>query len=152
MENWPWRINARSSWTFLRFFCRNLLAIFFQDGEHIDAQAGARDMIKRGDSGDIITIDSVRGLVDNPLGYVAYGTTKRVVHLLTRQLATEWTKYKIHVNAIAPSVVETPLANLILKTPVVKALFMSRIPFGRPMIPDELVGTAIYPPPKRQVL
>jgi gluconate 5-dehydrogenase len=113
-------------------------------GTFLCAQAVARDMIKRGEGGNIVTIGSVRGLVGHPLGYVAYGTSKGAVHLLTRQLATEWAKYRIHVNAIAPSVVETPLANFILKTPEVKDLFMSRIPFGRPMVPDELVGTAVY--------
>jgi gluconate 5-dehydrogenase len=113
-------------------------------GTFLCCQAVGRDMIRRGSGGKIITIGSVRGLVGHPLGYVAYGTSKGAVHLLTRQLATEWAKYKIHVNCIAPSVVETPLANFILKTPEVKELFMSRIPFGRPMVPEELVGTAIY--------
>jgi gluconate 5-dehydrogenase len=113
-------------------------------GTFLCCQAVARDMIRRGSGGNIITIGSVRGLVGHPLGYVAYGTSKGAVHLLTRQLATEWAKYNIHVNSIAPSVVETPLANFILKTPEVKDLFMSRIPFGRPMVPEELVGTAVY--------
>lgn len=113
-------------------------------GTFLCCQAVGRDMIQRGRGGKIITIGSVRGLVGHPLGYVAYGTSKGAVHMLTRQLATEWAKHKINVNSIAPSVVETPLADFILKTPEVKDLFMSRIPFGRPMAPEELVGTAVY--------
>lgn len=113
-------------------------------GTFLPAQAVARDMIARGGGGKIITIGSVRGLVGHPLGYVSYGTSKGAVHLLTRQLATEWAQHRINVNCIAPSVIRTPLADFILKNPEVRDLFMSRIPFNRPAEPEELVGTAIY--------
>ena len=113
-------------------------------GTFLAAQAVARSMIARGGGGKIVTIGSVRGLVGHPLGYVSYGTSKGAVHLLTRQLATEWAEHRINVNAIAPSVVLTPLVDYIMKNPEHRDLFMSRIPFNRPMQPDELVGTAIY--------
>ncbi|WP_158805457.1 MULTISPECIES: SDR family NAD(P)-dependent oxidoreductase [unclassified Acidisoma] len=107
------------------------------------AQSVGRHMIAQG-GGRIITIGSVRGLVGHPLGYVAYGVSKGAVHLLTRQLATEWAKHSINVNCIAPSVLKTPLADFILKTPEVRDLFMSRIPFNRAAEPEELSGTAIF--------
>jgi len=113
-------------------------------GTFLSAQAVARSMIAQGGGGKIVTIGSVRGLVGHPLGYVSYGTSKGAVHLLTRQLATEWAEHRINVNAIAPSVVLTPLVDYIMKNPEVRDLFMSRIPFNRPMQPAELVGTAIY--------
>lgn len=113
-------------------------------GTFLAAQAVARTMIERGEGGKITTIGSVRGLVGHPLGYVSYGTSKGAVHMLTRQLATEWAEHGINVNAIAPSVVNTPIGAYILKDPAIRDLFMSRIPFNRSMEPDELVGTAIY--------
>ncbi|MCV3206632.1 glucose 1-dehydrogenase [Mesorhizobium sp. YC-39] len=113
-------------------------------GTFLPAQAVARGMIARGQGGKIITIGSVRGLVGHPLGYVSYGTSKGAVHLLTRQLATEWAQHSINVNCIAPSVIKTPLADFILKTPEVRDLFMSRIPFNRPAEPEEFVGAAIF--------
>lgn len=113
-------------------------------GTLLAAQAVARTMIARGEGGKMTTIGSVRGLVGHPLGYVSYGTSKGAVHLLTRQLATEWAEHGINVNAIAPSVVNTPIGEFILKDQAVRDLFMSRIPFNRSMEPDELVGTAIY--------
>jgi gluconate 5-dehydrogenase len=113
-------------------------------GTFLPAQVVARGMIARGTGGKIITIGSVRGLVGHPLGYVSYGTSKGAVHLLTRQLATEWAKHRINVNCIAPSVLNTPLADFILKNPDVRELFMSRVPFGRPAEAEEFVGTAIY--------
>lgn len=113
-------------------------------GTFLAAQAVARSMIARGVGGKIVTIGSVRGLVGHPLGYVSYGTSKGAVHLLTRQLATEWAEHRINVNAIAPSVVNTPIGAYILEDKAIRDLFMSRIPFKRAMQPEELVGTAVY--------
>jgi len=113
-------------------------------GTFLAAQAVARSMIARGGGGKIVTIGSVRGLVGHPLGYVSYGTSKGAVHLLTRQLATEWAEHRINVNAIAPSVVNTPIGEYILRDKAIRDLFLSRIPFKRAMQPEELVGTAVY--------
>ena len=113
-------------------------------GTFLCAQAVAKTMIVRGKGGKIVTIGSVRGLVGHPLGYVSYGTSKGAVHMLTRQLATEWAKHRINVNSIGPSVVDTPLGRYILNDPEIRNLFMSRIPFNRAMDAEELVGTVIY--------
>ncbi len=66
-------------------------------GTLLCAKYAGAEYIKQGDGGKVITIGSVRGFLGHPGGYAAYGTSKGAVHLLTKQLATEWAKYKINV-------------------------------------------------------
>ncbi|MFC1867751.1 SDR family NAD(P)-dependent oxidoreductase [Thermodesulfobacteriota bacterium] len=114
------------------------------DGTLLCCQAAAKDMIKRGEGGNIITVGSIRGLQGHPAGYSAYGTSKGAVHLMTKQLAIEWAKYKIRVNSIAPCIFWTPLTEPILKDEAMYKIFMQRIPLARPAEPEDLVGAIIY--------
>lgn len=107
------------------------------------AQSVGRHMIEKG-GGKIITVSSIRGLLGHPGGYSAYGTSKGAVHLLTRQLATEWAKYKINVNSIAPCIFWTPLTKEVLEDPDMYKVFMQRIPWGRAAVPDDFIGAAVY--------
>lgn len=105
--------------------------------------AGAQ-YVAQGGGGKIITIGSVRGFLGHPGGYAAYGTSKGAVHLMTKQLATEWAKYKINVNAIAPSIFWTPLTQQVRDDPELVKVFMARIPMGRAAELDDFVGAAVY--------
>ncbi len=113
-------------------------------GTFLCCQAVAKEMIKAGQGGKIVTIGSIRGLHGHPAGYSGYGTSKGAVHLLTRQLACEWAKHQIHVNCIAPCIFWTPLTEPILKDENMYKIFMSRIPIGRAAEPEDLVGAAVY--------
>jgi len=64
--------------------------------------------------------------------------------LLTKQLATEWAKFKIHVNCIAPCIFWTPLTEPILSDEEMYKIFMQRIPLGRAAEPEDLVGGVVY--------
>ena len=112
-------------------------------GTYLCCQAAGKVMIKQG-GGKIITVSSIRGLLGHPGGYSAYGTSKGAVHLLTRQLAIEWAKYKINVNSIAPCIFWTPLTEPILNDQKLYDIFMSRIPWGRAAEPEDFVGAAVY--------
>lgn len=94
--------------------------------------------------GKIVTISSVRGFAGHPAGYAAYGTSKAAVDLLTKQLATEWAKYNIQVNAIAPTIFWTPLTQQVLEDDELKKIFLDRIPMGRAALPEDMLGAAIY--------
>ncbi len=114
------------------------------EGTLLCAQVAAKDMIKRGQGGNIITVGSIRGLQGHPAGYSAYASSKGAVHIMTKQLATEWAKYKIRVNSIAPCIFWTPLTEPILKDENMYKIFMQRIPLGRPAEPEDLVGAVLF--------
>ena len=94
--------------------------------------------------GKVITISSVRGFAGHPGGYSAYGTSKGAVNLLTKQLATEWARYNINVNAIAPCIFWTPLTQEVLENKALHDVFMSRIPMGRAAVTQDFAGAVVF--------
>ncbi|MCL1895782.1 MAG: SDR family oxidoreductase [Clostridiales bacterium] len=112
-------------------------------------QAVAKQMIKqfeqgKSPAGKIINITSVRANNGHPLGYGAYATSKGAVVSMTRQLAFEWSKFDICVNALGPTIVLSALTKPVFDNPDSAKIFTDRILFHRPMVPGELIGSAIY--------
>lgn len=110
----------------------------------LPTQAVARTMIERGRGGRILNISSVRANLGINAGYSAYVAAKGAISSLTRQWATEWAKYGITVNAIAPTFVDTPQVAMLLEDPAFKAGIVSRIPLGRVGTTDDLKGPALF--------
>ncbi len=74
------------------------------------ASLAARQMIVQESGGSIINITSVHGLVAAaPNAQAAYAASKGGLVNLTRELAAQWAKHRIRVNAIAPGYFETEL-------------------------------------------
>ena len=71
------------------------------------AQACARHMIARG-AGKIINIASVQTALARP-GIAPYTATKGAVANLTKGMATDWARYGLNCNALAPGYFDTPL-------------------------------------------
>ncbi|MGD9031942.1 MAG: glucose 1-dehydrogenase [Desulfobacteraceae bacterium] len=113
-------------------------------GTLLCSRAVAREMIRQGEGGNIITVGSVRGFHAHEGGYSAYGTSKAAIHYLTRQLAFEWAKYKIRVNCIAPCVFWSPLTEPILSDEASYKEYVARIPLGRAAEPEDFVGVTIF--------
>jgi gluconate 5-dehydrogenase len=85
-------------------FAVNVTAVF------LASQVVGRRMIERGAPGRIIQISSVIAQGANPVHrVVGYAASKGAVNNLTRQLAIEWAKYGITVNAIAPGYFPTEM-------------------------------------------
>jgi len=59
------------------------------------------------DGGDIINISSVNGQHAAP-NESHYSASKAAIIRLTKTLSTEWDKYGISVNCIAPGLIQTP--------------------------------------------
>lgn len=70
--------------------------------------------------------------VQTGMGFHAgIASAKGAIEGLTRSLAAEWAPNKIRINAIAPSLTETPLASTLLSTPEKKEASDKRHPLGR---------------------
>jgi len=79
------------------------------------AAAAARQMIAAGSGGSIINIASVHGLVASaPNTQAAYVASKGALVNLTRELAIQWARHNIRVNAIAPGYFATELTDVLL--------------------------------------
>lgn len=114
-------------------------------GTFLCCQAVGREMVKQ-KSGRIINLSSVRGRYGLPANYAAYCTSKGAVDTMTRTLACEWAKYNVLVNAVAPTVVETPLTLTpeALLNPDFAKYMKGRIPMGKWALPEDIVGATIF--------
>ncbi len=93
--------------------------------------------------GSVVNIASVAGLRAAPLQGV-YGMTKAAVISMTQSLATELGPGGIRVNAIAPGLVETRFAQVLVDDEAIRGHFVGRTALGRHAQPDEMAGTAVY--------
>ena len=106
------------------------------------SQAVARHMIKRS-SGKIINIASVQTSLARP-GIAPYTATKGAVGNLTKGMATDWAKYGLQCNAIAPGYFDTPLNAALVSDKDFTAWLEKRTPAGRWGKVEELVGASIF--------
>ena len=87
----------------------NLKNVFFC------SQIAARKMIAAGKGGSIVNISSQAGVVGAP-ERGPYSGAKGGVNNMTRTMAAEWAEFGIRVNAVAPTVTRSPLAEGALKS------------------------------------
>jgi gluconate 5-dehydrogenase len=105
-------------------------------------QAVARHMIARG-RGKIINIASVQSELARP-GIAPYTATKGAVKNLTRGMCTDWAKYGLQVNAIAPGYFKTPLNQALVDSPEFSGWLEKRTPAARWGNVEELIGAAVF--------
>lgn len=121
---------------FERLLQTNVASVF-----HV-GQAVARHMIARG-RGRIINIASVQTALARP-GIAPYTATKGAVGNLTKGMATDWARFGLTCNAIAPGYFETPLNAALVADAEFDAWLKKRTPAGRWGKVDELKGACIF--------
>jgi NAD(P)-dependent dehydrogenase (short-subunit alcohol dehydrogenase family) len=110
-------------------------------GPFLLAKAVGKVMIARR-SGRIVNVASQAGVValDRHLVYCA---SKAALIGMTKVLALEWARYGITVNAVSPTVVETPLGKRVWAGEAGEAM-KRKIPTGRFAQPEEIAAAVLY--------
>lgn len=135
---------SEASWD--RIFSVNAKGLFFT------LQAVARHMIERGSGGRIVNIASQAGRRGEALVSV-YCASKAAVISLTQSAGLDLIRHGIHVNGIAPGVVDTPMWDEVdalfaryegHRPGEKKRLVGAAVPLGRMGQPEDHAGAAVF--------
>ncbi|XP_038723580.1 tropinone reductase homolog At5g06060-like isoform X2 [Tripterygium wilfordii] len=103
-------------------------------------------LLKCSGRANIVFISSVAGVL---AVYVSgsgsiYSATKGAVNQLTKNLACEWAKDNIRVNAVAPWFIRTELVKTLLDDKKLEEAVISRTPMGRAGEPEEVSSLVAF--------
>ncbi len=124
----------------------NLVVDVNLKGAFLCCQAVIPEMVKQG-GGTIVNISALAGHWRASLAGVQYTAAKAGVEGLTRQLAYDWGKAGIRVNAVAPTVTMTGDRIQSLwdnKSEEEKKKVLSNIPLGRLGTPQEVASVVVF--------
>lgn len=111
-------------------------------GAFLVSKAVVQGMIKR-KTGKIINICSIQSELARPT-ITPYTASKGGLRNLTKGMATDWGKYNIQVNGIAPGYFKTEMTKALYEDPKFDAWLCCRVPANRWGDPSELIGAAIF--------
>ena len=134
------RAQEETTADFRRVMDLNLTATFI-----LSRDAG-RSMIERESAGSIVNIASVTGLVGigRPVPQASYAASKAGCVNLTRELAAQWARHGIRVNAVAPGWVDTEMTSEWLATDRGHETVQRLAPLGRAARPDEIACATLF--------
>ncbi len=109
------------------------------------ARAAARWMIDNDRPGSIVNIGSVLGHGGGGrLKVPGYAAAKGGIHNLTRELASQWARKGVRVNAVAPGWFETEMNADMFGTDGGMSYIVDNTPMGRPGVEGELDGALLF--------
>ncbi len=108
------------------------------------ARSAARPMIEVG-SGSIVNVASIVGLVGmGQMPQASYAASKGGLTNLTRELAAQWARKGVRVNALAPGFFESEMTQELFASDRGIDWVARRTPMGRPGRPGELDGALLF--------
>jgi NAD(P)-dependent dehydrogenase (short-subunit alcohol dehydrogenase family) len=126
---------------------RRVLEIGVTGSLHCAQEAGRR-MIAAGTGGSIINISSIAGAAALGRGNLPHSVNKSAINMMTKELAVEWAKHGIRVNAILPCQVLTEGFQKWLDSPTFDQALMDRflqgIPMNRLALAEDMAGPAVF--------
>ena len=112
-------------------------------GSFLCTQRCGRVMLKAG-KGSIINVASMLGLVGiGVIPQTSYNTSKAAIINMTREIAIQWARSGIRVNAIAPGWFPSELTEGLFSDESGKQFINRRTPLARAGEPEELLGTLL---------
>ncbi|XP_038712473.1 tropinone reductase homolog At2g29330-like [Tripterygium wilfordii] len=103
----------------------------------------AYPLLRNSGGGSIVFIASVAGVVSVSVGS-PYGLTKGALIQLAKNLACEWAKDNIRINAVAPWFIITELTKAYFEDEKFNEAVISRTPMGRTGEPKEVASLAAF--------
>ncbi len=108
------------------------------------SQAVSAPMRAQG-SGSVINISSMFGMVASaPVHDAGYVASKSAINGLTRELAAQWARDGVRVNAIAPGFFRTEMTAGLIDDERSRRWFERNCPMGRPGRVEELDGVLLF--------
>jgi len=99
--------------------------------------------MKEAGGGAIVNIASTGGIEPSPM-LGAYSISKAAIIMLTKVMAAELGPAGVRVNCIAPGLVETRFADVLVNTPEIHDSYVKRAALRRHGQPHEIAGAAHY--------
>lgn len=134
LAGWETVITANATSMFL--VCRSVIRRMLEQVPNADGQRGA-----------ILNMSSALARHPSPthFGTHAYAASKGAIEALTRSMAVSYAAHGIRVNAIAPSLVTTPMSRRAQDDPDVRAFLETKQPLAHgPIEADDVTPTALH--------
>ncbi|XP_031256969.1 tropinone reductase homolog [Pistacia vera] len=135
---------AKESTDFTAEDFSTLMITNFESAYHLSQLV--HPLLKASGKGRIVFVSSVAGLIALPRCSI-YGATKGAMNQVTKNLACEWAKDDIRVNAVAPWIIRTPLIVALEEDPQSKKTvtqLISRTPITRAGEPNEVSSVVAF--------
>jgi NAD(P)-dependent dehydrogenase (short-subunit alcohol dehydrogenase family) len=113
-------------------------------GVFLCCKHGIPYLLERG-GGSVINVASFVALLGAATSQISYTASKGAVLSLSRELAVQFARQGVRVNALCPGPVDTPLLReLFAKDPVAAARRLVHVPMGRFARAEEIAAAALF--------
>jgi NAD(P)-dependent dehydrogenase (short-subunit alcohol dehydrogenase family) len=113
------------------------------DGVMLCAVEAARAMVAAARPGAIVCTSSINAWFVEET-HAVYNVTKAAVWAFVRSAAMDFARHGIRVNGVAPGVVDTPIAELVVHNPQLAPEYLKTIPLGRFGQPEDVANVVLF--------